>query len=161
MSSFLRQPPYVFRPKGRPKVAQGPCHPVTQAIVIFRGRLRGFGPKARPVPRLRSNGTFSARAQTAKYITTHNLTSVSPKKTCLSPGTSGRSWITERKRKARTSLQGTLVNGEEAIRDSDFVDGQPGVALQVQGLSQVDLEVAVRAGHPFAAVHVDSCHPFL
>ena len=33
---------------------------------------------------------------------------------------------------------------EKAVRDSDLVDGQPGVALQVQvqGLSQVDLEVA-------------------
>ena len=44
---------------------------------------------------------------------------------------------------------------------ADFVDGQPGVALQVQRLSQVDLKVAVRAGHPLAAVHVDRRHPWL
>ena len=50
---------------------------------------------------------------------------------------------------------------EETVRDSDLVDGQPGVALQVQGLSQVDLEVAVRAGNSLAAVHVDCGHPFL
>ena len=52
------------------------------------------------------------------------------------------------------------IRRQKAVGDSDLVDGQPGVALQVQGLSQVDLEVAVRAGHPLAAVHVDSRHPF-
>ena len=33
-------------------------------------------------------------------------------------------------------------------------------SLQVQGLSQVYLKVAVQAGHSLAAVHVDSRHPF-
>ena len=47
-----------------------------------------------------------------------------------------------------------LVCREETVGDSDLVDGQPGVALQVQGLSQVDLKVAVRAGYPLAAVHI-------
>ena len=41
----------------------------------------------------------------------------------------------------------------------DLADGEPGVALQVQGLSQVYLKV--RAGHSLAAVHVDRGHPFL
>ena len=50
---------------------------------------------------------------------------------------------------------------EEAVGDSDLVDGQPGVALQVQRLSQVYLKVAVRAGYPLAAVHVDRRHSFL
>ena len=53
------------------------------------------------------------------------------------------------------------VSGEEAVGQADLVDGQPGVALQVQGLSQVDLEVAVQAGHPLAAVDEDRRHPFL
>ena len=35
------------------------------------------------------------------------------------------------------------------------------VVLQVPRLSQVDLKVAVQAGHPLAAVHVDRGHPFL
>ena len=39
-----------------------------------------------------------------------------------------------------------------AIRREDLVDGEPGVALQVQGLPQVDLEVAVRACYPLVAV---------
>ena len=52
------------------------------------------------------------------------------------------------------------ISRQKAVRDSDLVDGQPGVALQVQGLSQVYLEVAVRAGYLLAAVHVDSGHPF-
>ena len=49
---------------------------------------------------------------------------------------------------------------EETVGQADLVDGEPGVALQVQRLSQVDLEVAVRAGHPLAAVHVDRRHLF-
>ena len=52
------------------------------------------------------------------------------------------------------------VRREETVGQADLVDGQPGVALQVQGLPQVDLEVAVRAGHSLAAVHVDSGHAF-
>ena len=48
------------------------------------------------------------------------------------------------------------VRGQKAVGEADLV----GVALQVQGLPQVDLEVAVRAGYPVAAVHVDSRHPF-
>ena len=40
----------------------------------------------------------------------------------------------------------TAISRQKAVRDSDLVDSQPGVALQVQGLSQVYLEVAVRAG---------------
>ena len=44
---------------------------------------------------------------------------------------------------------------------ADLVDGEPGIALQAQGLSQVYLKVAVQAGHSLAAVHVDSGHPFL
>ena len=53
------------------------------------------------------------------------------------------------------------VRREETVGQADLVDGEPGVALQVQGLSQVDLKVAVRAGHSLAAVHVDRRHPFL
>ena len=53
------------------------------------------------------------------------------------------------------------VRREETVGQADLVDGEPGVALQVQRLSQVDLEVAVRAGHSLAAVHVDRRHPFL
>ena len=53
------------------------------------------------------------------------------------------------------------VRREETVGQADLVDGEPGVALQVQGLSQVYLKVAVRAGHSLAAVHVDSGHPFL
>ena len=53
------------------------------------------------------------------------------------------------------------VRGQKAVGQADLVDGEPGVALQVQGLSQVYLKVAVRAGHSLAAVHVDSGHPFL
>ena len=54
------------------------------------------------------------------------------------------------------------VRGQKAVgQAANLVDGEPGVALQVQGLSQVDLEVAVRAGHPLAAVHVDRRHSFL
>ena len=53
------------------------------------------------------------------------------------------------------------VRGQKAVGQADLVDGEPGVALQVQGLSQVDLKVAVRAGHSLAAVHVDRRHPFL
>ena len=49
---------------------------------------------------------------------------------------------------------------QKAVGQADLVDGEPGVALQVQRLSQVDLEVAVRAGYPLAAVHVDRGHPF-
>ena len=52
------------------------------------------------------------------------------------------------------------VRREETVGQADLVDGEPGVALQVQGFSQVDLEVAVRAGHSLAAVHVDRRHPF-
>ena len=52
------------------------------------------------------------------------------------------------------------ISRQKAVRDSDLVDGQPGVALQVQGLSQVYLEVAVRAGYPLAAVHVARRHAF-
>ena len=52
------------------------------------------------------------------------------------------------------------ISRQKAVGDSDLIDGQPGVALQMQGLSQVYLEVAVRAGYPLAAVHVDSGHPF-
>ena len=52
------------------------------------------------------------------------------------------------------------VRGQKAVGQADLVD-KPGVALQVQRLSRVDLEVAVRAGYPLAAVHVDSGHPFL
>ena len=47
---------------------------------------------------------------------------------------------------------------EETVGQADLVDGEPDVALQVQGLS-VYLKVAVRAGHSLAA-HVDSGHPF-
>ena len=50
---------------------------------------------------------------------------------------------------------------EETVGQADLVDGKPGVALQVQGLSQVYLKVAVQAGHSLAAVHVDRGHPFL
>ena len=53
------------------------------------------------------------------------------------------------------------VRREETVGQADLVDGKPGVALQVQGLSQVYLKVAVRAGHSLAAVHVDRGHPFL
>ena len=53
------------------------------------------------------------------------------------------------------------VRGQKAVGQADLVDGEPGIALQVQGLSQVYLKVAVRAGHPLAAVHVDRRHPFL
>ena len=53
------------------------------------------------------------------------------------------------------------VRREESVGQADLVDGKPGVALQVQGLSQVYLKVAVRAGHSLAAVHVDRGHPFL
>ena len=53
------------------------------------------------------------------------------------------------------------VRGQEAVGQADFIDGEPGVALQVQRLSQVNLKVAVRAGHSLAAVHVDRGHPFL
>ena len=53
------------------------------------------------------------------------------------------------------------VRREETVGQADLVDGKPGVALQVQGLSQVYLKVAVRAGHPLAAVHVDRRHSFL
>ena len=53
------------------------------------------------------------------------------------------------------------VRREETVGQADLVDGEPGVALQVQGLSQVYLKVAVRAGHSLAAVHVDRGHPFL
>ena len=49
---------------------------------------------------------------------------------------------------------------EEAVGDSDLIDGQPGIALQVQRLSQVHLEVAV-AGQFSAAVHADRRHSFL
>ena len=42
------------------------------------------------------------------------------------------------------------VRQEETVGQADLVDGEP----QVQRLSQVDLEVAVRAGHSLAAVHV-------
>ena len=52
------------------------------------------------------------------------------------------------------------VRQEETVGQADLVDGKPGVALQVQGLPQVDLEVAVRAGHSLAAVHVDRRHAF-
>ena len=52
------------------------------------------------------------------------------------------------------------VRREETVGQADLVDGKLGVALQVQGLPQVDLEVAVRAGHSLAAVHVDSGHAF-
>ena len=39
------------------------------------------------------------------------------------------------------------VRGQKTVGQADLVDGEPGVALQVQGLFQVDLEVAVQAGH--------------
>ena len=52
------------------------------------------------------------------------------------------------------------VRREETVGQADLVDGEPGVALQVQGLFQVYLEVAVRAGHSLAAVHVDGGHAF-
>ena len=51
------------------------------------------------------------------------------------------------------------IRQEEAVGQADLVDGEPGVALQVQGISQVYLKVPVRAGHSLAAVHVDSGHP--
>ena len=54
----------------------------------------------------------------------------------------------------------TAISRQKAVGDSDLKDGQPGVALHVQGLSQVYLKVAVRAGYPLAAVHVDRRHPF-
>ena len=38
------------------------------------------------------------------------------------------------------------VRGQEAVGQANFVDSEPGVALQVQRLSQIDLKVAVRAG---------------
>ena len=41
----------------------------------------------------------------------------------------------------------TAISRQKAVRDSNLVDGQPGVALQAQGLCQVYLEVAVRAGY--------------
>ena len=50
------------------------------------------------------------------------------------------------------------VRGQKAVGQADLVDGELGIALQVQGLSQVYLKVAVRAGHSLAAVHVDSGH---
>ena len=53
------------------------------------------------------------------------------------------------------------ARGQKAVGQADLVDGEPGVALQVQGLSQVYLKVAVRAGHSLAAAHIDSGHPFL
>ena len=53
------------------------------------------------------------------------------------------------------------ISREEAVGDSNLIDSQPGVALQVQRLSQVYLKVAVRAGYPLAAVHVDRRHSFL
>ena len=53
------------------------------------------------------------------------------------------------------------ARAEEAVGDSDLIDSQPGIALQVQGLSQVYLKVAVQAGYPLAAVHVDRRHSFL
>ena len=53
------------------------------------------------------------------------------------------------------------ISRQKAVRDSDLIDSQPGVALQVQRLTQVHLEVAVRAGYPLAAVHVDRRHSFL
>ena len=63
---------------------------------------------------------------------------------------------------ARATTRGSgPVRGQKAVGQADLVDGEPGVALQVQGLSQVYLKVAVRAGHSLAAVHVDSGHPFL
>ena len=37
----------------------------------------------------------------------------------------------------------TAISRQKAVGDSDLIDGQPGVALQVQGLSQVYLKVAV------------------
>ena len=40
------------------------------------------------------------------------------------------------------------VRGEKAVGQADLVDGEPGVALQVQ--LQVYLKVAVRAGHSFS-----------
>ena len=52
------------------------------------------------------------------------------------------------------------VRREETVGQADLVDGEPGVALQVQGLSQVYLKVAVQAGHSLAAVHVDRRHAF-
>ena len=48
------------------------------------------------------------------------------------------------------------VRREETVGQADLVDGE----LQVQGLSQVYLKVAVRAGHSLAAVHVDGGHAF-
>ena len=53
------------------------------------------------------------------------------------------------------------ISRQKAVRDSDLIDSQPGVALQVQRLTQVYLKVAVRAGYPLAAVHVDRRHSFL
>ena len=40
------------------------------------------------------------------------------------------------------------ISRQKAVRDSDLIDSQPGVALQVQRLTQVYLKVAVRAGYP-------------
>ena len=62
---------------------------------------------------------------------------------------------------ASTQYKSAPVRREETVGQADLVDGEPGVALQVQGLSQVYLKVAVRAGHSLAAVHVDRGHPFL
>ena len=80
-------------------------------------------------------------------------------------------WETPSKERGRAAQQGSPRQGncwrssrsfgQKAVGQADLVDGEPGVALQVQGLSQIYLEVAVRAGHSLAAVHVDSGYPFL
>ena len=44
------------------------------------------------------------------------------------------------------------VRRQKAVGQADLVDGEPGIALQVQGLSQVYLKVAVRAGHSLPPV---------
>ena len=47
------------------------------------------------------------------------------------------------------------IRREETVGQVDLVDGEPGVAS-----AGTYLKVAVRAGHPLAAVHVDRCHAF-
>ena len=60
----------------------------------------------------------------------------------------------------RARRPAAAISRQKAVRDSDLIDSQPGVAPQVQRLTQVYLKVAVRAGYPLAAVHVDRRHSF-
>ena len=57
-------------------------------------------------------------------------------------------------------MEVAAVRGQEAVGQADFVDSKPGRSASAATL-QVDLKVAVRAGHPLAAVHVDRRPPFL